>query len=59
MLIIGEKINGTRSQVAKAIAEREKEYIQDLALKQANAGAARILRFIQKNIEPAQRTKYD
>jgi 5-methyltetrahydrofolate--homocysteine methyltransferase len=39
MLIIGEKINGTRSQVAKAIAEREKEYIQDLALKQANAGA--------------------
>jgi 5-methyltetrahydrofolate--homocysteine methyltransferase len=39
MLIIGEKINGTRSQVAKAIAEREKEYIQDLALKQASAGA--------------------
>ena len=39
MLIIGEKINGTRSQVAKAIAEREKEYIQDLARKQANAGA--------------------
>lgn len=39
MLIIGEKINGTRSQVAKAIAERDKEYIQDLARRQANAGA--------------------
>jgi len=39
MLIIGEKINGTRSQVAKAIGERGKEYIQDLARKQANAGA--------------------
>jgi 5-methyltetrahydrofolate--homocysteine methyltransferase len=39
MLIIGEKINGTRSQVAKAIEERGKEYVQDLARKQANAGA--------------------
>ena len=39
MLIIGEKINGTRSLVAKSITEREKEYIQDLALKQTNEGA--------------------
>jgi 5-methyltetrahydrofolate--homocysteine methyltransferase len=39
MLIIGEKINGTRSHVAKAIAERDEEYIQDLARRQANAGA--------------------
>jgi len=39
MLIIGEKINGTRRQVAKAIAERDKEYIQDLARRQENAGA--------------------
>jgi len=39
MLIIGEKINGTRSQVAKAITERDKDYIQDLARRQAEAGA--------------------
>jgi 5-methyltetrahydrofolate--homocysteine methyltransferase len=39
MLIIGEKINGTRSQVAKAIAERDKEYIQYLARRQVEAGA--------------------
>ena len=39
MLIIGEKINGTRSQVAKAIAERDKDYIQDLARRQTEAGA--------------------
>jgi cobalamin-dependent methionine synthase I len=39
MLIIGEKINGTRSSVAKAIAERAKDYIQNLARRQAEAGA--------------------
>ena len=39
MLIIGEKINGTRSQVAKAIAERDKDYIQNLANRQTEAGA--------------------
>jgi cobalamin-dependent methionine synthase I len=39
MLIIGEKINGTRSSVAKAIAERDKDYIQNLARRQAEAGA--------------------
>jgi len=39
MLIIGEKINGTHNRVAKAIAERGKDYIQDLARKQVDAGA--------------------
>jgi 5-methyltetrahydrofolate--homocysteine methyltransferase len=39
MLIIGEKINGTRRQVAGAIKERDKEFIQDLAHRQVEAGA--------------------
>lgn len=39
MKIIGEKINGTRKRVAKAIAERDAEYIRDLAKKQSDAGA--------------------
>lgn len=39
MKIIGEKINGTRKRVAKAIAERDADYIKDLALKQTEAGA--------------------
>ena len=39
MKIIGEKINGTRKPVAKAIAERDADFIQDLAKKQAEAGA--------------------
>lgn len=39
MKIIGEKINGTRKAVAKAIAERDASFIQDLARKQAEAGA--------------------
>jgi cobalamin-dependent methionine synthase I len=40
MKIIGEKINGTRKRVAQAIAERDAEFIQDLACKQAEAGCA-------------------
>lgn len=40
MRIIGEKINGTRKRVAKAIAERDEAYIKDLAAKQTEAGAA-------------------
>jgi len=40
MKIIGEKINGTRKRVAQAIAERDAAYIQDLAVRQAQAGAA-------------------
>lgn len=39
MKIIGEKINGTRKRVARAIAERDEAYIKDLAVKQAEAGS--------------------
>jgi cobalamin-dependent methionine synthase I len=39
MEIIGEKINGTRKRVAQAIAERDAAFIQDLARRQAKAGA--------------------
>ena len=38
MLIVGEKINGTRALVAKAIAERDTAFIQDLAKKQVEGG---------------------
>jgi cobalamin-dependent methionine synthase I len=37
--IIGEKINGTRQRVARAIEERDAAFIQDLAIRQAEAGA--------------------
>ena len=40
MKIIGEKINGTRKRVAQAIADRDAEFIKDLAQKQAAAGSA-------------------
>jgi len=40
MKIIGEKINGTRKLVAKAIAERDAEFIQNLAQKQVVGGAS-------------------
>jgi 5-methyltetrahydrofolate--homocysteine methyltransferase len=40
MKIIGEKINGTRKRVARAIAERDADFIKDLAQKQADAGSA-------------------
>lgn len=40
MKIIGEKINGTRKRVAKAIAERDAAFIKDLAVRQAEAGSA-------------------
>jgi cobalamin-dependent methionine synthase I len=40
MQIVGEKINGTRKRVAKAIAERDTAFVRDLAVKQAKAGAA-------------------
>jgi 5-methyltetrahydrofolate--homocysteine methyltransferase len=40
MRIIGEKINGTRQSVAQAIEERNAAFIRDLAVKQAEAGAA-------------------
>jgi cobalamin-dependent methionine synthase I len=40
MEIIGEKINGTRKRVAQAVAERDADFIRDLARQQAEAGAA-------------------
>jgi 5-methyltetrahydrofolate--homocysteine methyltransferase len=39
MIIIGEKINGTIPSVAKAIAEKDAEFIRNLAQSQAAAGA--------------------
>jgi cobalamin-dependent methionine synthase I len=39
MKIIGEKINGTRKLVGKAIAGRDAAFIQNLAKKQADGGA--------------------
>ncbi len=42
MEIIGEKINGTLEQVKAAIRERNATFIQDLARRQAEAGAALI-----------------
>jgi 5-methyltetrahydrofolate--homocysteine methyltransferase len=39
MKIIGEKINGTRKSVARAIQERDANFIQDLAKRQADAGS--------------------
>lgn len=42
MIIIGEKINGSIPAVAKAIAEKDAEFIKDRARKQAAANAAYI-----------------
>ena len=39
MLIIGEKINGTRKLVNKAVAERDADHIRHLAISQVEAGA--------------------
>jgi len=39
MIIIGEKINGTLKKTAKAIAERDEDFITSLAVRQAEAGA--------------------
>ena len=39
MQIIGEKINGTRKRIGQAIAERDANYIQNLARRQAEAGS--------------------
>ncbi len=39
MIIIGEKINGTLKKTAKAIAERDTEFIISLATRQVEAGA--------------------
>lgn len=39
MIIIGEKINGTIPSVKKAIEEKDADFIRDLAIRQAEAGA--------------------
>lgn len=39
MIIIGEKINGTRKKVGAAIRERDARFIKDLALSQVEAGS--------------------
>ncbi|MEW9124466.1 MAG: methyltetrahydrofolate cobalamin methyltransferase [Thermotaleaceae bacterium] len=39
MIVIGEKINGTIPSVKKAIEEKNEEFIRNLAIKQADAGA--------------------
>lgn len=40
MIIIGEKINGTRTLVKKAIKERDADFIQQLAKEQTAAGSS-------------------
>lgn len=40
MILIGERINGMFKNVGKAIADKDKKVIQELALKQTAAGAA-------------------
>lgn len=39
MIVIGELINGTRNSIAEAIQQRDDEYISELAMQQAEAGA--------------------
>lgn len=39
MIIVGELINGTREPVRKAILSRDGDFIRDLAVRQAEAGA--------------------
>ncbi len=39
MIVIGEKINGTRERVAEAIRSRDEGFIADLATRQVKAGA--------------------
>ncbi|MGD8455202.1 MAG: dihydropteroate synthase [Anaerolineales bacterium] len=39
MKVIGEKINGTRKRIARAIAERDADFIKNLSQKQAEAGS--------------------
>ncbi|MBI2251172.1 MAG: dihydropteroate synthase [Armatimonadetes bacterium] len=49
MIIIGERINGMFKAVSRAIKEKDKKVIQDLALKQIEAGA----QFLDVNVGPA------
>lgn len=49
MIIIGERINGMFGDVKKAIQEKDKAVVQDLALGQVNAGAD----YLDVNVGPA------
>jgi len=40
MIVIGELINSTRDVIKEKIEERDKEYIQDIAMQQVDAGAS-------------------
>jgi 5-methyltetrahydrofolate--homocysteine methyltransferase len=40
MIVIGEKINGTRKAVGAAIRERNSEFIRELAIRQVEAGCS-------------------
>ncbi|MCR5539057.1 MAG: methyltetrahydrofolate cobalamin methyltransferase, partial [Lachnospiraceae bacterium] len=42
MYIIGEKINGSIPSMGQAIADRNADYIREMAKKQADAGATYI-----------------
>ncbi|MGA2403235.1 MAG: dihydropteroate synthase [Syntrophobacteraceae bacterium] len=42
MIIIGEKINGTRKQVGSAIRNRNADFVRELALRQFQSGASYI-----------------
>lgn len=39
MIFIGEKINGTRSKIKKAVIDRDAEYIKKVAVSQSESGA--------------------
>ena len=46
MILIGERINGMFSDVKQAIADKNKQVVQELAKKQTEAGALSAGRFI-------------
>lgn len=53
MIIIGERINGMFKDVARAIKDKDKKAIQDLAYKQMEAGAT----YLDVNVGPASADK--
>ncbi len=55
MIVIGEKINGTRKRVARAIAERDAVAIESLATAQSEAGADWL--DVNAGTHPAQETE--
>jgi 5-methyltetrahydrofolate corrinoid/iron sulfur protein methyltransferase len=55
MLVIGERINGMYKDVGKAIKEKDKTVIQDLAKKQVSCGAS----MLDVNVGPAAKDAED